>query len=152
MALWKAHKGSLAQDEALALADTGALEAWRTRRIPERDAFARYAAFYVRGRIHAHIRQERHQRSIRREVSLANQELDPVHVEARMIARVRVSEILAKLTPMQRQVVTRHLHGGEFLATLSRARQRHPSWGSRTLAAARRRVGAHLTGSLSPRD
>jgi RNA polymerase sigma factor (sigma-70 family) len=151
MALWKSDRGLIDQDEALALADMAALEAWRRKRIAEEEGFARYASVHVRGRIRAHIRHERHQRSIRREVSLANQELDPVHVETRMVARVRVSKILAKLTPIQRQVVTRYLCAGESLSALSRRRNKHPSWGSRTLAAARRRLDVHLRGSPSPR-
>lgn len=130
--LARRYRGLLDLDEAQALCDLGALEAWRHRRLDDTGGFASYASSYARGNVLSHVRRElRH-----RDSELAREARVTGRPEESPEVRVEARRLLDRLTPQERAFLVRHVCGRDSLAELAREAQRHRAWGSRTLARA----------------
>lgn len=130
------YRGLVDPDEAQGLAELGALEAWRHRRLADPGELEPYAAVYARGRVLAHVRRELRHRD--------GQLLQGANVHAQGPAdpetRTQANRLLARLSPEERAVLIRHACGRDSLAELAREANRHRAWGSRTLASAYARL------------
>lgn len=135
-AMARRYRGLIDPDEAQALVELGALEAWRKRRLVDVGELSPYAASWARGRVLAHVRRElRH-----RDTELARRAQTHAPEEAHPEMRAEVKRLLERLSPQERHVLIRYACGRDSLAQVAREAKRHRAWGSRTLASALARL------------
>ena len=141
-AMARRYRGLIDLDDARSLAELGALEAWRKRRLLDANELSPYAASWARGRVLAHVRRElRH-----RDPELLGRAQTRAPERASPEVRAEATRLLERLNPQERHVLIRYACGRDSLAQVAREANRHRAWGSRTLASAL----AHLRDSPYP--
>ena len=135
-AMARRYRGLIDPDDARSLAELGALEAWRKRRLLDPSELSPYAASWARGRVLAHVRRELRHRDpeLRKRAKTHAPQAAPPEV------RAEARRLLARLSPQESHVLIRHACGRDSLAQVAREANRHRAWGSRTLASALKRL------------